>query len=124
MQCLHPKPKHWTPELDDEDFELESKYCFLTGLGTAGLYDDGIYVQGVRHGVDTVDVDNTYKCVRPNSLFRQHVMTDDPITGHPDMPFHPHCFQMFKKLSIQRFGKVDIDGLWLLRAVRMHILCP
>ena len=32
-------------------------------------------------------------------------------------PMHPRCFEMFKKLSIQRRGKVDIDGLWKLRDV-------
>ena len=30
---------------------------------------------------------------------------------------HPKCFEMFKKLSTERFGKIDIDGLWMLREV-------
>ena len=30
---------------------------------------------------------------------------------------HPKCFEMFKKLSTARFGKIDIDGLWMLREV-------
>lgn len=32
---------------------------------------------------------------------------------------HPKCFEIFKKESLQKFGKVDIDGLFLLRDVSL-----
>ena len=34
------------------------------------------------------------------------------------MPMHPKCFELFKRVSQQKLGKVDIDGLWRLREVR------
>jgi len=37
------------------------------------------------------------------------------------LPMHPRCFEMFKKMSMERFGKVDIDGLWQLREVHATI---
>lgn len=30
------------------------------------------------------------------------------------MPMHPKCFEIFKLASLRKFGKVDIDGLFLL----------
>lgn len=30
---------------------------------------------------------------------------------------HPKCFDMYKRMSLHRWDKVDIDGLWLLREV-------
>lgn len=32
---------------------------------------------------------------------------------------HPRCFEIFKKASLSRFGKVDIDGLFLLKDVSL-----
>lgn len=32
---------------------------------------------------------------------------------------HPKCFEVYKRASLQKSGQVDIDGLWLLRDVRM-----
>ena len=34
-----------------------------------------------------------------------------------DMPFHPQCFELFKRVSDLRLGKVDLDGLWMWRQV-------
>lgn len=28
------------------------------------------------------------------------------------LPFHPTCFEIFKIISKDRFGKVDLHGLW------------
>ncbi len=33
-------------------------------------------------------------------------------------PFHPTCFEIFKKISTARLGKVDITGLFRWRSVR------
>ena len=39
--------------------------------------------------------------------------------GYADLPMHPSCFEMFKRMSKARFGTVDIDGLWKLREVSL-----
>lgn len=33
------------------------------------------------------------------------------------IPFHPTCFEIFKRISRKRLGTIDIDGLWELRRV-------
>ena len=33
------------------------------------------------------------------------------------IPMHPRCFELFKRASKARLGRVDIDGLWMLREV-------
>ena len=36
------------------------------------------------------------------------------------MPMHPKCFEIFKRASLRKFSKVDIDGLFLLKDVRLR----
>jgi len=31
------------------------------------------------------------------------------------LPMHPRCFELFQRVSLRCFGRVDIDGLWRLR---------
>lgn len=33
------------------------------------------------------------------------------------MPFHPTCFEIFKRVCLSKLGYVDIDGLWRVRDV-------
>ena len=33
------------------------------------------------------------------------------------LPFHPTCFQIFKRVSLLRSGNVDVQGLWDWRDV-------
>jgi len=33
------------------------------------------------------------------------------------MPFHPACFEIFKRVCLKKLGYVDIDGLWRVRDV-------
>ena len=44
-------------------------------------------------------------------LFRQ------PLEGMCDLPMHPSCFEIFQRMSMRRFGKVDLGGLWYWREV-------
>jgi hypothetical protein len=39
------------------------------------------------------------------------------LEGMCDLPMHPSCFEIFKRMSMRRFGKVDLDGLWFWRDV-------
>ena len=43
---------------------------------------------------------------------------DLPFPAPEDgLPFHPTCFQIFKKVSLLRIGSVDVQGLWDWREV-------
>lgn len=58
-QCLSVKLPDWQPEPDDEDFEKDAKYCFLTGISVGGVYE--WEVEGLtptRHGVSRAEIDN------------------------------------------------------------------
>jgi hypothetical protein len=37
------------------------------------------------------------------------------------LPFHPICFEIFKKISKERLGRVDVHGLWEWRSVGSNI---
>lgn len=68
IQCLYPKGNDWAVEADDEDFEIDAKDCFVTGVSKSGVHEfeaDGF--QPVRHGVDkcliNTSVENTVSFV-------------------------------------------------------------
>lgn len=101
IQCLGPKTSEfmlgrdqtWEPLPDDEEFERTTDYC-LSGLGDrpgATECDTPCYPE--RHGAE------------------------DLVPGEfggfedGDLPFHPHCFEVYKRASLFHKGKLDIDGL-------------
>ena len=102
VQCLIEKESQtrnwlpeWTSESDDEDFERESKY-FLSGLGDrTGSWDDDGFCSSTRHNVVELD---------PTMGNRRGF-----ING--DMPFHPYCFEIYRRVSECRVGAVNIDDL-------------
>jgi hypothetical protein len=52
IQCLHFKEAGWVAEPDDEDYEIDARKCFVTGIGKEGVLDFSAYgFQPVRHGV-------------------------------------------------------------------------
>jgi len=105
VQCLIEKesqtrdwadwPPEWNSEPDDENFERESNY-FLSGLGDRmGSWDDDGFCSPIRHNVGELD---------PAMGNRRGF-----ING--DMPFHPYCFEIYRRVSEWRMGAVNIDGL-------------
>lgn len=98
LQCLVLKPDDWTPQTDDEEFEISSSY-FLSGLSDYMPSRDigGPEVFPVRHG--------------ESSPYAENVMWDPEDAGKYAMPFHPTCFEIFKRASLRRQGVVDVEGL-------------
>ncbi|KAN0104636.1 hypothetical protein V8E51_010381 [Hyaloscypha variabilis] len=95
VQCLLVKKHDWEPEPDDHSFELDSK-VFLTGLGDGSPDMSPLTnLSPRRHGIDETWISNT-------------------VDGGEDdgLPFHPSCFEVFKRISTDRLGVVDINGLW------------
>ena len=99
-QCLVRKPKGWKfePEADDEEFEKEGGF-FLSGLTDHMPSRDmsSPRVQPPRHGCDQPHAENT--------------MWDDDQFQDYAMPFHPGCFEVYKRASILKNGSIDVEGL-------------
>lgn len=100
VQCLGPKDsdymvdldRGWKPLPDDEDFERTSNYC-LSGLGD-------------RPGPN----ESSTPCY-PDRHAR-----DDLVPGFQDfswgnLPFHPYCLEVYKRVSLLHQGDVGIEGL-------------
>lgn len=101
IQCLGPKQSEfmiggdndWEPSSDDEEFERTTNYC-LSGLGDrpgATECDTPCYPE--RHGADNL---------MPGEYGGFH---------DGDLPFHPYCFEVYKRASLFFKGRLDIDGL-------------
>ena len=59
MQCLSTKLPNWHPEAGDEEFEKDSKLCFVTGISKEGPSEfniDGF--EPVKHGILEALIDN------------------------------------------------------------------
>jgi hypothetical protein len=102
VQCLVEKASQmrdwlpeWASEPQDEDFERESNY-FLSGLGDRiGSWEDDGFCYPRRHGVGELDP----------------VLGDRSGFTNGDMPFHPYCLEIYRRVSECRAGTVDVDGL-------------
>lgn len=92
LQCLVEKTPEWTPEADDQDFELSGKY-YLSGLSGHMPSRDigGPTMTPPRHGA---------KDLYP-----------DVNEGGVPMPFHPTCFEIFTRACRLRAASVDVAGL-------------
>ncbi|UZP38137.1 hypothetical protein NXS19_005953 [Fusarium pseudograminearum] len=100
FQCLVYKPEDWTSQTNDEDFESKGKY-FLSGLGDdmPSRDIDWPTVFPHRHDVDAPRAD---ECI-----------WNEDEADECAMPFHPTCLEIYKRVSLQRNGVVDIEGLTL-----------
>lgn len=102
VQCLIEKAgrvRDWLParvsEPDEEEFERESKY-FLSGLGDKiGSWEDDAFCSPMRHNVDELDP----------ALGNRRGFTSG------DMPFHPYCLEIYRRILKYCIGTVDMDGL-------------
>ena len=83
IQCLVAKEQGWRPEPGDEDFEVDAKECFVTGI--AGRVDefDAYGFNPVKHGVE-------------NSLINS---TDDDDTVGKRMVARGHTFRTTLSLA-------------------------
>jgi len=99
IQCLGPKDsefmvqENWVPLPDDEDFERTTEYC-LSGLGDRpGATESDAFVYPIRHGRD--------------------VLSPGEYTGFEDgnLPFHPYCFEVYKRACLFHKGCIDIVSL-------------
>ncbi|RWQ92608.1 hypothetical protein C8Q69DRAFT_83781 [Paecilomyces variotii] len=103
LRCLLRKPDDFTPEDGDEDFEKDAT-CFLTDVAAHRgpvIYRSGPF-RTSRHGVTEAKITND----------------NDAFGGEWGMPFHPTCFEIFKRVCLAKLGYVDIDGLWRVRDLR------
>ncbi|PGH06212.1 hypothetical protein AJ79_06600 [Helicocarpus griseus UAMH5409] len=101
IQCLVRKRPDWTPEPDDQDWELNGNY-FVTGIGDGSPDESQLEVDPPRHGTASVWA---------NDVFWDHFEDED--SG--GLPVHPTCFEIFKRLSRRRFGFVDVHSLYRWR---------
>jgi len=98
VQCLVLKPDNWQPQTDDEDFEISSSH-FLSGLSDCmpSRDESNPEVFPARHG--------------ESSPYAENVLWDPEEAGKYAMPFHPTCFEIFKRASLRKQGVVDVEGI-------------
>jgi hypothetical protein len=107
-QCLVRKPQGWNgePWEDDEDFEKTGAF-FLSGLTDFMPSRDMNYprVRPSRHG-----------CEKPHA---ENFIWDEEEYA---MPFHPSCFEIFKRASMLENDIIDVDGLtsWWTKDALTH----
>lgn len=59
LMCLIDKTEDWKPESEDEDFELKSKRCYISGISKGPPDEfDIIDLEPVRHGVKDIMITN------------------------------------------------------------------
>ncbi|KAH6964598.1 hypothetical protein DER45DRAFT_642028 [Fusarium avenaceum] len=98
VQCLVRKSDDWQPEPDGEPFEI-SGTLFLSGLSGSMPSRDmsSPEVFPGRHGEMSPAAEN---CMWDAEPLQEYAM-----------PFHPTCFEIFKRASIRRYGAVDVGCL-------------
>jgi hypothetical protein len=108
MQCIvlydneyhESYPNQW-PEPDDEEFERKGVY-HLSGLGDGcGSWENDCSVYPKRHG-----------------CYKVYPMNHGGFE-HGDPPFHPHCLDIYRRVSGLRRGTTDMTDLahWIERQV-------
>lgn len=110
LQCLIQKKFYsWEEETGDEPWEHGSKW-FLSGLSdhmpSRDICDPVFFP--VRHDIGDANAENC----------RWNPDEDDPERPFC-MPFHPFCFETYKRASLKRSNNIEIDALgswWLLSA--------
>ncbi|KAF4972009.1 hypothetical protein FSARC_1339 [Fusarium sarcochroum] len=95
------KNVRWIPSSDDDDLETSDDYI-LTDLRSHEFRSPGLF-PSLNIGTP---VGNTIS------------------TWTAGMPFHPTCFEIFKRASLDRYGVIDTDGLmqWWYRNMEIQSL--
>ncbi|KAK3110279.1 hypothetical protein LTR53_015594, partial [Teratosphaeriaceae sp. CCFEE 6253] len=103
-QALAIKREDWAPEAGNAEYELQAQHCFVTGISSEPPNEmmlEGLYP--VRHGLEETIVSSS----------TDGTEDEDEIGA---IPMHPMCFELYKRVSTAKLGRVDIDGLWRLRS--------
>ncbi|KAI5361115.1 Putative F-box domain-containing protein [Septoria linicola] len=101
FQCLVHKSTSWQPAADDEDFERDPQFpMFLSGLCD--------YMPDREDGFI-----NTMYPMRHNMQghIPDHIAWDFNDYTDYSVPFHPSCLEIYKRVSTQLHGSVDMLGL-------------
>jgi hypothetical protein len=100
VQCLIRKRRHWQSDPTDEELEIKSKY-FLSGLGGYMKSRDygGVKIIPIRHDLEEE--------IYPDDIYWDETDLEDSTP----MPFHPTCFEVFRRVSCLKFGFVHVNGL-------------
>lgn len=94
---------------DDEDFERTGEF-FLTGLSKAVPSRDCNHptVTPARHDCEEPEMDNWFT----ND-------DDEEEISRWALPFHPSCFEVFKRATLSKYSRVDVNTLtswWTLES--------
>ena len=131
FRFLLKNPEDWGLVHDDRN----RGRMFLTGTGENLLY------RGVRVPYDMMTPPASSTNGRPRYLryvsptLEESRFGPDSLTnisqsaeasqdGVPGLGFHPHCYEIFKKVSLLRLRSIDVQGLWYLRFVRSAFYQP
>jgi hypothetical protein len=108
VQCLVRKPPGCMFDAlpDDEAFEITGEF-FLSGLSDfmPSRDTDSPRVTPDRHGCEVPHAEN-------------YMWVEDEAQDYA-MPFHPPCFEIYKRMSSMSRGKIDVNALtswWSLEA--------
>ncbi|KAK3182128.1 hypothetical protein K4F52_006497 [Lecanicillium sp. MT-2017a] len=100
FQLLCPKREGWKPTPGDEEFEKDSSLRY--------------YLSGLADGIDSKHPwNNMFVPVRHGQV-KHRVCNWASAAGDATqaaMPFHPACFEVYKRASMHRYGKIDVGGL-------------
>ncbi|KAK5720216.1 hypothetical protein LTR15_007489 [Elasticomyces elasticus] len=102
--CIAAKPEDWQPEIGDKDYEIDATYCFVAGVSKCPDEFEAGELTPTRHGLSDTMINN-------------EAMEGLGSEEEWAIPIHEACFQMFERVSREKIGKVDIDGLWRLRDI-------
>jgi hypothetical protein len=110
VQCLIRKLSGWQHEATDEDWEVTGDY-FLSGLGGHMQSRDcgGVKCLPIRHGIEEE--------LCPDDEYWDNQQLNE---WDSPMPFHPACIEVFKRVSHQRFGIFNANGLGRWRWAEAH----
>ncbi|KAK5739442.1 hypothetical protein LTR17_005347 [Elasticomyces elasticus] len=102
--CIAAKSEDWQPEVGDKDYEVDATYCFVAGVSHSPDEFSAEEMTPVRHGLEQTMINNEAM---------EGLGSDEEWA----IPVHEACFQMFERVSREKLGKVDLDGLWRLRDI-------
>ncbi|KAJ2978608.1 hypothetical protein NQ176_g3721 [Zarea fungicola] len=99
LQLLCPKPSDWVAEPGDEDFELDAECPY--------------YLSGLRDHLDGTPSATIFSPIRHNQedLNISYWIKAGEHQKPQSMPFHPACFEIFKRASLNRFNTIDVKSL-------------
>ena len=102
---LVKKTEGWQRVDDDQESVIKSDFFLIEKRGRR--FSNGSVsptLEESRFGQDSLTI-----------ISQSTEVDQDGMNG---IGFHPHCFEIFKKVSLLRLRSIDLQGLWYLRFVR------